>query len=46
MSSFTRTIQRAVKRDKFYNGRGRSLGVVNAKARDLLARLKRENRRD
>lgn len=42
MSSFTRTIQRAVKRDKFYNGRGRQLGVVNTKAKDLLARLKRE----
>lgn len=44
MSSFTRTIQRAVTRDKFYNDRGRQLGVVNTKAKDLLARLKREKR--
>ena len=43
MSSFTRTIQRALKRGKFYKRRGSQLGVTNPKAKDRLARERREN---
>lgn len=52
MSSFTRTIQRAVKRAQkgicrapHYMGRGSKLGVHNPRGKDLLARLSREARR-
>lgn len=31
-------------RKKFYQGRGKQLGVTNPKARDLLARLAREKK--
>ena len=44
MSSFQRTLQRAVKREIFYLGRGSRLGVVNKFAKDLRARLTREER--
>ena len=32
-------------RQIFYNGRGSRLGVVNAEAKDLIARLEREEKR-
>ena len=32
-------------RGKFYKGRGKNIGVHNPKAKDLLARLKREAKR-
>lgn len=32
-------------RKKFYRGRGKMLGVTNPKAKDLLARQRREKRR-
>ena len=32
-------------RKKFYGGRGKMLGVTNPKAKDLLARERREKRR-
>lgn len=32
-------------REKFYLGRGKMLGVTNPKAKDLLARQRRETRR-
>lgn len=44
MSSFTRNIQRALKRGKFYRGRGSKLGVKNPRDKTLLARKKREER--
>lgn len=45
MSSFTRRLQRSVKRQKNYMGRGTQLGVTNLKAKYRLAREQRELRR-
>lgn len=45
MSSFTRTIQRALRRKKHYTGRGCYLGTSYAADTSLKARLAREARR-
>lgn len=45
MSSLIRRIQLAVKRKNSLFTRGRQLGVHNPKAKDLLARQKREQAR-
>lgn len=44
MSSFTRSIQRALTRQKNFMGRGVKLGVTNPEANDLTARIRREDR--
>jgi hypothetical protein len=44
MSSMVRNIQRALKRGKFYMGRGSQLGVKNPKVK--TARSKREARNE
>jgi hypothetical protein len=44
MSSFVRTLERAVKRQKNYMGRASQLGVTNPKAKDRIAREAREKR--
>lgn len=45
MSSFTRTIQRSASRKFQFLSRGSRLGVTNPKAKDLLARKAREEKR-
>lgn len=44
MSSLIRSIQRAVSRGKYFNGRGTKLGYTNPKGADKLAREAREAR--
>lgn len=45
MSSLIRRIQLAPQRGRYYYGRGSKLGVRNPKAKDLLARKSREDRK-
>lgn len=45
MSSLIRRIQLAPQRGRYYYGRGSKLGVRNPKAKDLLARKLRENKK-
>jgi hypothetical protein len=45
MSNPIRRIQRSVKRAKNYLGRGSRLGVHNKEAKDLVARLAREEKK-
>lgn len=43
MSSFLRNIQRAAKRQEYYQGRGSKLGIpTDVTAADYVARIKRE----
>lgn len=44
MSSFTRRIQKSANKRYTFKGRGCRLGVTFPKAKDLLARLAREER--
>ena len=46
MSSFVRTLQRSAGRSLQFQKRGSRLGILNPKAKDLLARQAREAKKE